>query len=74
MDLSVYVEGETDPSEIADNIWQNIGDCISGVWIFNSSTPHWVDSAFDTRLIRYQGSEYDVYIWGVQEDCLGRPN
>ena len=35
LDLSIYVNDETDASVIASNIWENIGDCISGVWIFN---------------------------------------
>ena len=35
LDLSIYVNDETDAAVIASNIWENIGDCISGVWIFN---------------------------------------
>ena len=52
-------------SDIANNIWKNLGECISGIWIFKSSTEYYVDSAFQNRAVSFQGSDYDIYIWGV---------
>ncbi|CDW84686.1 UNKNOWN [Stylonychia lemnae] len=73
LDLQQYVTESSTPQDIATAIWENVGDCISGIWIFNSSTPHSVDSAFGDRMINSKGEVYDIYVWGVQEDCLGRP-
>ncbi|CDW85878.1 UNKNOWN [Stylonychia lemnae] len=73
LNLQQYVTESSSPQDITSAIWENVGDCVSGIWIFNQSTPHSVDSAFGDRIVRYNGDVYDIYVWGVQEDCLGRP-
>ncbi|CDW71937.1 UNKNOWN [Stylonychia lemnae] len=72
LNLQQYLTENRNPQDIASAIRKNVGDCVSGVWIFNQSTPHSIESAFEDRIVSYQGEIYDIYVWGVQEDCLGR--
>ncbi|CDW80509.1 UNKNOWN [Stylonychia lemnae] len=72
-DLQQYIQSDNSTEENSNNVFANLGKCTSGVWIFNSSKPYFVSSQFGERLIQSLGQEYDIFAWGVQEDCRGQP-
>ncbi|CDW91406.1 UNKNOWN [Stylonychia lemnae] len=72
-DLQVLIQSGSSAEDNSNSIFANLGNCTSGVWIFNSSNPYFVSSQFSERLIYSLGQEYDIFAWGVQEDCRGQP-
>ena len=55
-------------------IWNGLNNnCTSGVWVINSQIPNYVNSNFGDRLVYRLGAEWDIFAWGIEEFCYGRP-
>ena len=71
--LDQFAEATGDNQELSTQIWEALGQCTSGVWIFNQDSPYYVKSGFEDRQVSIQGSDKAIYAWGVQEQCFGQP-
>ena len=69
--LDQFAEATGDNQEVSAQVWEALGPCVSGVWIFNQNIPYYVNSGFGDILISSQGPEKAIYTWGVEEQCFG---
>eukprot|EP00347_Sterkiella_histriomuscorum_P008231 403345877 len=60
--------------DLADKIWNELGDCLSGVALLDKDVDYYVDNNQGDRFIEAEGKSRNIFIWGVKEECHGRPD
>eukprot|EP00347_Sterkiella_histriomuscorum_P012306 403369094 len=72
LDQIEYTEGMSN-EELAAQIWEKLGDCVSGVSWVKNDVPFYLSVLIGDRLVVRVLDNISILVWGVQEICNGRP-
>eukprot|EP00347_Sterkiella_histriomuscorum_P000331 403376287 len=67
-----YTEGTSD-SDLAAQIWNELGNCVSGAAWVKNNVPAYFSNLFEDRFVGSREENITIVVWGVEEICNGRP-
>jgi len=69
---SLSFEQGANSESMIDQIFA-VNNCTSGVFALNDTMDYFIFSDFGDRVVEVANNGHKFVIWGIQEECYGRP-